>query len=183
MYAPPPFRCTDAAIAARLMREHPLASLISSGPDGLPLQVQVDEAGSRFALHGRMARANPRWLAQQPRALAVFMGPHAHQSPAVHPDRERVPTWNDLAVHCTVQARLLEGEAAKDALLKRLIAGHEPAYAAQWRSLPESHTRKMLAGIAAFVPDVSEWQCTLKLNQHRPEAHAAGAPEARALAA
>ncbi|MDO5087291.1 MAG: FMN-binding negative transcriptional regulator [Comamonadaceae bacterium] len=212
MYAPPPFRCTDAALAARLMREHPLASLVSNGPDGLPLvthlplQLQVHEAappqpqarqtppegGPAFVLHGHMARANPhwRWLARQPRALAVFMGPHAYMSPAVYPDRERVPTWNYLAVHCTVQARLLEGEAAKDALLKRLIASHERPYAAQWRSLPERYTRQMLAGIAAFQLDVTHWQCTFKLNQHRPEAHdamhaayAGGAPEARALAA
>lgn len=59
MYAPPPFRCTDAAIAARLMREHPLASLISNGPDGLPLQVQADEAGSGFVLHGHINQHRP----------------------------------------------------------------------------------------------------------------------------
>lgn len=57
-------------------------------------------------------------------------------SPKVYPDLVRVPTWNYIAVHCTVQAEVLDGEAVKDALLKHLIADHEPAYADQWRGLP-----------------------------------------------
>jgi transcriptional regulator len=36
MYQPPQFKSTDRAIAARLMREHPLASLISVDDAGLP---------------------------------------------------------------------------------------------------------------------------------------------------
>jgi transcriptional regulator len=30
----------------------------------------------------------------------------------------------------------------------------------------------MLAGIVAFELQVTEWQCKVKINQHRPEAHA-----------
>ena len=73
--------------------------------------------------------------------------------------------------------------------LKRLIAQMEPAYAAQWRSLGEDFAHKMLAGIVAFELDVIDWQCKIKINQHRPEAHAAmyaqyagGGPGERALA-
>jgi transcriptional regulator len=31
----------------------------------------------------------------------------------------------------------------------------------------------MLAGIVGFRLDVLEWACKLKINQHRPESHAA----------
>ncbi len=72
-----------------------------------------------------------------------------------------------------VRARVLEGEAAKDALLKQLIAEHESAYADQWRALPEDYTQKMLKAIVAFELDVEDLQCAVKLNQHRPESHAA----------
>jgi transcriptional regulator len=68
---------------------------------------------------------------------------------------------------------LVEEPEAKDALLKKLIADHEPSYAAQWRSLGEEFAGKMLAGIVAFELKVLELQCKLKLNQHRPESHAA----------
>lgn len=101
------------------------------------------------------------------------MGPQAYLSPKVYADLQRVPTWLYLAVQARVEARLLEGEEAKDALLKQLIADHEPPYAQQWRELPEDYTGKMLNGIVAFELRILDLQCAVKLNQHRPEAHAA----------
>jgi transcriptional regulator len=78
-----------------------------------------------------------------------------------------------LAVHARVQARILEGEEAKDAMLKQLIADHEPVYAAQWRALPESYTQAMLKGIVAFELNILDLQTKVKVNQHRPESHVA----------
>jgi transcriptional regulator len=179
MYEPPQFRSSDPAIAAELMRSHPLASLISTDEEGVPfvshLPLHVEQRSDGMWLLGHCARPNPHWryLQERPKALATFLGPHAYLSPSVYPDRARVPTWNYLAVHCTVQATLVEDPAAKDALLKKLIADHEPSYAAQWRSLGEEFARKMLAGIVGFELQVLQLQCKLKLNQHRPEAHAA----------
>jgi transcriptional regulator len=102
----------------------------------------------------------------------------------------RVPTWNYLAVHCKVEVTLIDDDFGKDRLLKKLIGDHEPAYADQWRGLPEDFQRKMLAGILGFELRVTELQSKLKLNQHRTESHAAmyadyraGHDNARALAA
>jgi transcriptional regulator len=82
-----------------------------------------------------------------------------------------VPTWNYLAVHCTVEATLIDEPEAKDALLKKLIGEHEPAYAAQWRSLSPDYQRMMLGGMVGFELRVTGFECKLKVNQHRPEAH------------
>jgi transcriptional regulator len=110
-------------------------------------------------------------------------------SPKVYPDLTRVPTWSYLAVHAKVEATLVEEPEAKDRLLKQLIHGHEPSYAAQWRGLAEDYQHKMLNGIVAFELRITELQCAVKLNQHRPESHAAmhaayvqGSPEEQALA-
>ncbi len=196
MYLPPQFQAKDSAHALALMREHPFASLISNDDAGLPyvthLPLHVQEDGEGWVLLGHVARPNAHWryLQARPQALVTFLGPHAYMSPKVYPDLVRVPTWNYLAVHCTVQAKLVEEPAAKDALLKKLIGDHEPPYAAQWRGLGEAFAHKMLAGIVAFELRVSDLQCKLKLNQHRPEAHAAmkvayaaGDEDAQALAA
>lgn len=184
MYLPPQFKSTDRHIAARLMREHPFASLISNDDDGLPyvthLPLVLEERdsgggdGTGFVLLGHVAKPNPHWryLQARPRAVVTFSGPHAYLSPSVYPDLARVPTWNYLAVHCTVDVQLIEEPSAKDALLKKLIGEHEPAYAAQWRGLGEEFALKMLAGIVAFEMPVTQFQCKLKLNQHRKEAHA-----------
>jgi len=178
MYLPKPFDRPE--YAPRLMREHPLASLVSTDDTGFPFIAHLplkllDSPGQPMRLLGHCARANPLWgyLQQRPLALASFMGPQAYMSPKVYPDRQRVPTWSYVAVQARVQARLLEGEAAQDALLKQLIADHEPAYAEQWRSLPDTYTQRMLQAIVAFELEVLDLQCAVKLNQHRPEAHAA----------
>ncbi|MFZ9296769.1 MAG: FMN-binding negative transcriptional regulator [Hylemonella sp.] len=179
MYLPSQFKSEDRQLASSLMRAYPLASLISNDDDGHPflthLPLHLQEQGDNFVLLGHVARGNPHWryLQARPRVLASFLGPHAYMSPRVYPDLQRVPTWNYLAVNCTAQASIMEGDQAKDALLKQLIADHEPAYAEQWRSLGEEFAHKMLAGIVAFELRVTDWQCKLKLNQHRPEAHAA----------
>jgi transcriptional regulator len=178
MYEPPQFKSTDRAIAAELMRSHPFASLISSDDDGLPfvthLPLHLETAGDRFILLGHVAKPNPHWryLQARPTAVVTFLGPHAYLSPQVYPDLARVPSWNYLAVHCTVRARLVEDPDAKDALLKTLIGDHEPAYAAQWRAMDPGLAGKLLNGIVGFELEVLDLQCKLKLNQHRTEAHA-----------
>ncbi|MDP2016279.1 FMN-binding negative transcriptional regulator [Hydrogenophaga sp.] len=179
MYLPPQFAAKDPDIARELMRAHPFASLISTDDDGLPfvthlpLHLLDEEAG--LVLLGHVARPNPhaKFLRERPKAVVTFMGPHAYMTPRVYPDLARVPTWNYIAVHCTVQARTMDGFDDKDRLLKHLIHDHDPAYADQWRGLGEDYQHKMMQGIVAFELQVTELQCKVKLNQHRPESHAA----------
>jgi transcriptional regulator len=196
MYLPPHFKSNNRAVALEVMRAHPFASLVSVDGEGwpyvthLPLHVQEEEGGG-LVIWGHVAKPNSHWryLQERPQALVTFLGPHAYLSPGVYPDKQRVPTWNYLAVHCKVQAQLVEDEPGKDRLLKRLIGDHEPAYAQQWMDLGEEYQRKMLAGIVGFALRVQEVECKVKVNQHRPEAYdkqlagyAAGNEGARQLA-
>ena len=196
MYLPPQFNEKDRAVAAELMRASPFASLITTDDEGLPfvthLPLVLEARGTDdLRLWGHCAKPNPQWrhLQARPRAVVTFLGPHAYLSPSVYPDLARVPTWNYLAVHCVVQARLVDAPDEKDALLKRLIGQHEPPYAQQWSELGEEFQHKMLAGIVGFELSVVDLQCKIKLNQHRRESHvemharyAAGTPDEQALA-
>jgi transcriptional regulator len=206
MYLPPHFKSEDFAIARDLITAHPFASLISTDDTQLPFVTHLPlhwvigkapGGGNSGAtddapmLLGHVAKPNPHWcyLQARPTAVVTFMGPHAYMSPRVYPDLVRVPTWNYLAVHCTVEARLIEDAQDKDALLKKLIGDHDPAYAPQWRGLEHGYQLKMLSGIVAFELRITTLQCKLKLNQHRPESHvamlatyAAGNDNERALA-
>lgn len=179
MYLPLQFRDQDGTHARALMRAHPFASLISNDADGVPfvthLPLHLQAQGDAWCLLGHCARGNPHWryLEAQRQALVTFVGPHAYMSPSVYPDLLRVPTWNYLCVHARVEARLVEGEIEKDRLLKHLIGDHDPAYAAQWLSLPVDYQQRMMQAIVAFELRITDLQCKIKLNQHRPEAHAA----------
>lgn len=121
--------------------------------------------------------------------MIAFLGPHAYMSPKVYPDLKRVPTWNYIAVHAYGRAEEISDPARKDAMLKSLIALHEPAYAAQWLGLEPAFQETMLGAIAVFRMPVTRLESKFKLNQHRKEAHAsmkagyaAGNENERALA-
>lgn len=182
MYLPPQFQAKDRQQALQIMRAHPFASLISTDDEALPyvshIPLHVEErpeATAGFVLLGHVAKPNPHWryLAARPKHVVTFLGPQAYMSPTVYPDLARVPTWNYLAVHCTVQATLIEEPLAKDRLLKKLIGDHEPPFKQQWIDLGLDYQHKMLAGIVGFELQVLVMQCKIKINQHRPEAHAA----------
>jgi transcriptional regulator len=195
VYLPPQFKAKDEAHALALMRAHPLANLISTDDEGFPvvthLPLHLSQLEGQHILLGHCAKANPHWrfLQARPHALVTFMGPQAYMSPKVYPDLTRVPTWSYLAVQAKVEAKLIVDAQAKDRLLKQLINDHEPPYAAQWRSLGEDFQQKMLNGIVAFELHITELECAIKLNQHRPESHLAmhtayaqGSPDEQALA-
>jgi transcriptional regulator len=179
VYLPAQFNAKDEAHALALMRAHPFANLISVDDAGFPcvthIPLHLAQREGQHVLLGHCAKANPHWryLQARPQALVTFMGPQAYMSPQVYPDLTRVPTWSYLAVHAQVEATLVEEPHAKDRLLKQLIGDHEPAYAAQWRGLAEDYQGKMLSAIVAFELRITELQCKLKLNQHRPESHVA----------
>ena len=187
MYLPKHFNHADPVIAQRIMREHPLASIVTVDADGfpvlshIPMHWQADSLwpdgspSEQGVLLGHCARANPQaqLLASQAQALVSFMGPQAYMSPSVYSEKQRVPTWSYLAVQAKVRTRIIDPHDDRDRLLKCLIAEHEPAYAQQWRELPAHYTGAMLNGIVAFEMQITNLQCAVKLNQHRPDAHAA----------
>ena len=180
MYLPQQFNHPEHA--RNIILENPFASLVSNDDDGFPfishipvkLMPHATDAQQDMLL-GHVAKGNPHagFLSKRPQVLLTFMGPQAYMSPAVYPDLIRVPTWSYVAVHVKAEVRILEGEEAKDALLKQLIAGHEPAYAQQWRGLPETYTHPMMNAIVAFEMKLLKVQTKVKLNQHRPESHVA----------
>ena len=179
MYLPKHFESPDQAMTLEIMRTHNFATLTSVDADGAPfvthLPVALTEEGDSVVLHFHMAKANPHcaMLREKRASMVAFLGPHAYMSPSVYADLRRVPTWNYIAVHAYGEPVELETNDAKDALLKSLIAIHEPAYADQWRALDAKYQDAMMGMICAFRMPVTKLESKFKLNQHRPEAHAA----------
>jgi transcriptional regulator len=194
MYIPKQFVSPEHAMTLEVMQTHDFAMLISSDEGGVPiatpLPVVVSENDSGVMLHFHLARANPHVAllrAGRPSMLA-FSGPNAYMSPSVYNDLQRVPTWNYIAVHAYGDVTEITAPAEKDALLKSLIAIHEPPYAEQWKGLDAQFQETMLGAIAAFRMNVSKLDSKFKLNQHRKEAHAqmkayyvSGSPDEQAL--
>jgi transcriptional regulator len=175
VYAPKFNQLTDRAILLEAMQRYSFAILFGGGgADGAPaathLPLVVKDEGPHGIIEGHFARANNHWQALAEReALVVFPGPHSYVSPANYVEELSVPTWNYIAVHAYGKLTLVEDEAGKEALVAGLIAKHEPRYAEQWRGLPESFRRTMLAGIMGFRIPIERIEGKFKLSQNRKE--------------
>ena len=205
MYSPKFNVVTDRAVLLEAMRENSFAILF--GPTdrvqtggahtdapiaATHLPLVVKDAGEHGLIEGHFAKANRHGQALAGReTLAVFSGPHSYVSPTLYTEELSVPTWNYIAIHAYGTMELIEDPEAKDALLKDLIAIHEPAYADRWRALPEGFRGAMLAGIVGFRIPIARIEGKFKISQNRNKternnvraAHAAGDPDQQALAA
>ena len=206
MYTPKFNQVTDRAVLLEAMRDNsfailfgpldPLVRLDGSQPNLSPtathLPLVVKDEGEHGVIEGHFAKANRHWQSLAGHeTLVVFSGPHSYVSPTLYTEPLSVPTWNYIAVHAYGTMELIEDEDGKDALLKGLIALHEPAYAQQWREMPAGFRRTMLAGIVGFRIVISRIEGKFKVSQNRSEterqnvrtAHAGGTPDQQSLAA
>ncbi len=200
MYSPKFNQVTDRSLLIYAMRAYSFAVLFGPQSDPrspaplaathLPLVVKDEEPHA--LLEGHFAKANRHWQALAGReTLVVFSGPHSYVSPSLYVDPLSVPTWNYIAVHAYGTLELVEDEAGKEALLAGLIQANEPAYAEQWRAMPDGFRRTMLAGIVGFRIPIARLEGKFKISQNRDlrerqnvqAAHAAGTPDQQALAA
>ena len=199
MYTPRFNQVTDRAILIEAMRTWSFAILIgpvdaadnASPHHATHLPLVVKDEGSHGVIEGHFAKANSHWQSLGGReTLIIFPGPHSYVSPSLYAECLSVPTWNYIAVHAYGKLELIEDDASKEDLLAGLILANEPAYADQWRSLPEGYRRSMLAGIVGFRIPVTRIEGKFKLSQNRPDsdrravhdAQASGASDQRALA-
>ena len=180
MYLPPAFREDRTEQLQQLMREHPLATLVTLGPDGLvashvPLVYEpVPDSPGR--LHGHLARANPQWrdLQRESEVLAIFHGPQAYISPSWYATKRStgrvVPTWNYAAVHAygSVETYTDAGRLRKH--VASLTALHEENFSPPWRleDAPEPYIAGMLNAIAGIDITITRLQGKWKMSQNRP---------------
>jgi transcriptional regulator len=199
VYLPKHFEQHDPAALQALMREHPLATLVTTGASGLTadhLPLEYDAASN--TLRGHVARANPLWqhAGGQP-VLAVFCGLQAYITPSWYPSKAAthkvVPTWNYAVVHAHGTLRAVEAAPWLHALVSRLTGTHEAGRTAPWAvsDAPEDYVQQMLRAIVGIEIPVERLIGKWKITQNRAEPDRLGvadglaaepSPQARAMA-
>jgi len=185
MYLPPHFEPHDAAALHALMREQPLATLVTVGPDGptadhVPLEFDAD-AGAHGTLRGHVARANPLWrIAAGTPVLAVFHGPQAYVSPSWYPAKAAthrvVPTWNYAVVHAHGVLEAVADAPWLRALVGRLTDRHEADRPAPWSvdDAPDDYVQQMLRAIVGIRIPIDRLLGKWKVSQNRSPADRLG---------
>jgi transcriptional regulator len=185
MYLPPHFEQQDRVALQALMREHPLAALVTSGPDGLtadhvPLEFDAT-AGEHGTLVGHVARANPLWqsAAGKP-VLAIFRGPQAYVSPSWYPSKagthKVVPTWNYAVVHAHGVLEAVDDAPWLRELVGRLTDRHEAPRPAPWSvgDAPADYVQTMLRAIVGIRIPIERLVGKWKVSQNRSQADREG---------
>lgn len=182
MYRPSHFEQRDPQVLQALMRDHPLAALVTlqdGGPtaDHIPLEYDADSR----TLRGHVARANPLWRqANGQRVLALFSGPQAYVSPSWYATKaithKVVPTWNYAVVHAHGVLSAVDDAPWLHALVTRLTAHHEAPRARPWAvaDAPIDYVQQMLRAIVGIEIAVTELIGKWKLSQNRDVADRAG---------
>lgn len=174
LYTPRHFETDDRAAIARLMHDHPFATLVTpSVPEPrvshLPLLL-VAGCEPHGTLIGHMARANPHWQnAAGVESIAIFHGPHAYVSPGWYADpANAVPTWNYAAVHAQGTLDIIEDAAETRRVLDTLVHRFESHRDAPWAfAMPERARDALVGAIVAFRMRVRKLTAKFKLSQNR----------------
>ena len=191
MYLPSHFEQHDTEALRALMREHPLATLVSLQADGptadhVPLEF---DAATR-TLRGHVARANPLWrVAGGQAVLAVFCGPQTYITPSWYASKAAthkvVPTWNYAVVHAHGTLQVIEDAPWLHDLVSRLTRHHESPRAQPWAvsDAPDDYVQPMLRAIVGIQIPVDRLVGKWKVSQNRSAADRQGVAQGLALEA
>jgi transcriptional regulator len=174
VYVPAHFAAGDRAGVARLVHDHPFATLITpAAPEPqvthLPL-LHVADCEPHGTLFGHFARANPHCRhAAEAESIAIFHGPHAYVSPSWYAEpADAVPTWNYAVVHAHGPVSLARDDAETRAVLDLMIHRFESGRPSPWTiGLTAPRLAAMVGAIVGFRLKVKRIEAKFKMSQNR----------------
>ncbi|MEY2653742.1 MAG: hypothetical protein RLZZ524_770 [Pseudomonadota bacterium] len=190
MYIPPHFAVTETEHLHRILREHPLGTLVAPGEDGgldadhLPFEFDP-ASGPHGLLTAHVARANTLWqrCPSGTPVLVIFRGAQAYISPNWYPSKHethrQVPTWNYEVVHAHGRLLVRDDERFVRGLVARLTRQHDAAEPRPWKmtdSAPE-WIASMLSQIVGIQVEITSLVGKSKLGQNKEARDRLGAAD------
>ena len=180
MYIPPHFEQPDIEVMHDLIRNRPLATLVTLGSDGINanhIPLHLSPAPEPFGvLRGHVARANPIWrdLESDADTLAIFHGPDAYISPSWYATKQEtgkvVPTWNYAVVHAYGSLRIIDDASWVRSQMEDLTTHHEAAFPEPWAvsDAPEDFTEKLIGAVVGIEMVITRLFGKWKISQNQP---------------
>ena len=178
MYIPKHHEETRIDVIDRLIRSHPLASLVTMGSSGLfathlPMVLHLSDGSA--VLRGHLSRANRQWKEFSPeiQALAIFSGPEHYITPAWYPEKQRsgkvVPTWNYAVVHAYGPLRVIEDSEWLLTHLHALTDANEASQTLPWSvdDAPKDFIASLMNGIVGIELAVERLEGKWKVSQNQ----------------
>lgn len=176
MYNLPYFKEQDSSVVRAFMHKHPFIILSGSDENGKPVAthvpVLIKEVGEKIFLRGHIMRntAHHKAFAINPKALAMFNGPHTYVSASWYDNPLQGSTWNYMTVHAHGNVSFLPEDKLIE-VLRQTTALFEsnPQSPSLYDNLPQEYVDKLIKAIVAFELEIIEMDNVFKLSQNRDE--------------
>jgi transcriptional regulator len=180
MYVPKHFEVTDVKVIHDLIRNYPLATIVTLSTNGLnanhiPLHLSVlpEPYGT---LQGHVARSNPILddINTGQETLAIFHGPNTYITPSWYQTKNEsgkvVPTWNYIVVHAYGNLRIIDNPEWLHAQLEALTAQNEAQFPEPWAvtDAPVEFTEKLFESIVGIEMKITKLVGKWKVSQNQP---------------
>lgn len=171
------FKEKDSQVLLDFVNQYPFALLTGSDKAGSPIATQVPllvhVREGRWFLQGHIMRNTDHHLAfaENPKVLALFMGPNAYVSASWYSNPQIGSTWNYMTVHAAGEMTFLSDDGLVD-LMKRLTLKFEDnnnQSPTVFDNLPKEFLDHMLPAIVGFEIEVHSLENVFKLSQNRDE--------------
>jgi len=180
MYTPPQFEQPDIEIMHELIRNQPLATLVTLGADGIEanhIPLHLSPTPEPYGvLRGHVARANPMWrtCAGEHESLAIFHGAQAYISPSWYATKQEagkvVPTWNYAVVHAYGYLRVIDDAVWVRCQMDALTQHNEAAFPHPWAvsDAPADFTEKLIEAVVGIELVITRLAGKWKVSQNQP---------------
>ncbi|PWJ26022.1 PaiB family negative transcriptional regulator [Branchiibius hedensis] len=188
VYLPEHDAAADAGAVVELLRNAPLAALVTSdgrqlAADHVPLLLEGDVESGR--LIGHVARANPLWHngRHEGESLAIFNGAQHYVSPTWYPSKEQhhrvVPTWNYLIAHVYGEVVVHDDERWVRAAVAKLTKAMESQRPQPWRmaDAPANYLTGQLGNVVGIEIAIARVVAKFKVSAARSVDDRLGAAE------
>jgi transcriptional regulator len=186
MYRPPAFREDRIEVLHSLIQSYPLATLVTSGANGLnanllPFTIATDR-GEKGVLRAHLARGNDQVAALREGAetLVIFQGPQTYITPSWYASKSEhgkvVPTWNYVVVQVQGTPQILDDPDWLRVQIDELTRQREASRAEPWNvtDAPEPFVTSQLRGIIGLEIPIARIEGKWKVSQNRPAADKEG---------
>lgn len=178
MHCPSVFREERLDVLQGLIADHPLATLITAGSQGLIANLipfTLHAGAGHGILRAHLARGNQQLvaLAEAGEALVVFQGPASYVTPTWYPSKAEhgkvVPTWNYTVVQVRGQPRVIDDASWVRAQIEQMTAQLENGREHPWKvsDPPEDYLAAQLKGIVGVEIPILAIEGKWKLSQNR----------------
>ncbi|CAK7901727.1 hypothetical protein CAAN1_34S00210 [[Candida] anglica] len=178
MYIPKKYLEEDWEFQEKIIKEYPLATVITTGPEGIqanhiPFFLHIDESTGKKYLHAHAAKKNPQIpaLTEGKEVLIIFKSTDSYIAPEYYPgkqiDHKRVPTWDFAAVHIYGKSKIIDDAQWVRKQLDNFTHQNEKSRENPWKvsDAPEKYVTLLQKAICGVEIEIERIECKYKFEQ------------------